>query len=63
MAGKAPKALALPRFWISIRSYKKQLVKKIRGRILDTYILLTSSKQPNLRIPNPQYFVYLLDQQ
>ena len=26
-------------------------------------ILLTSSKQPNLRIPNPQYFVYLLDQQ
>ena len=27
------------------------------------FILLTSSKQPNLRIPNPQYFVYLLDQQ
>ena len=26
-------------------------------------ILLTSSKQPNLRIPNPQYFVILLDQQ
>ena len=27
-AGKAPKAWALPRFWVSIRSYKKQLVKK-----------------------------------
>ena len=27
------------------------------------YILFTSSKQLNLRIPNPQYFVYLLDQQ
>ena len=26
------------------------------------FILLTSLKQPNLRIPNPQYFVYLLDQ-
>ena len=26
-------------------------------------ILLMSSKQPNLRYPNPQYFVYLLDQQ
>jgi hypothetical protein len=33
-AGKAPKAWALPRFWISICSYKKQLVKKIWGRIL-----------------------------
>ena len=33
-AGKAPKAWALPRFWVSIRSYKKQLVKKIWGRIL-----------------------------
>ena len=33
---------------------------------LDTnvsYILLTSSKVANLRIPNPQYFVFLLDQQ
>ena len=28
-AGKTPKAWALPRFWISIRSYKKQLVKKM----------------------------------
>ena len=35
MAGKAPKAWALPRFWVSIGSYKKQLVKKIWGRILD----------------------------
>ena len=34
MAGKAPKAWALPRFWVSIRSYKKQPVKKIWGRIL-----------------------------
>ena len=33
-AGKAPKAWALLRFWVSIRSYKKQLVKKIWGRIL-----------------------------
>ena len=33
-AGKAPKAWALPRFWVSICSYKKQLVKKIWGRIL-----------------------------
>ena len=28
-AGKAPKAWALPRFWVSICSYKKQHVKKI----------------------------------
>ena len=28
-AGKAPKAWALPRFWVSTRSYKKQSVKKI----------------------------------
>ena len=34
MAGKAPKAWALPRFWVSIHSYKKQLVKEIWGRIL-----------------------------
>ena len=34
MAGKAPKAWALPRFWVSIRSYKKQPVKKIWGRTL-----------------------------
>jgi hypothetical protein len=30
-AGKAPKAWALPRFWVSIGSYKKQLAKKIWG--------------------------------
>ena len=34
-AGKAPKAWALPRFWVSICSYKKQPVKKIWVRILD----------------------------
>ena len=34
MAGKAPKAWALPRFWVSIHTYKKQPVKKIWGRIL-----------------------------
>ena len=33
-AGKAPKAWALSRFWVSIHSYKKQPVKKIWGRIL-----------------------------
>ena len=32
--GKAPKAWALPRFWVSILSYKKQPVKKFWGRIL-----------------------------
>ena len=26
--GKVPKAWALPRFWISIHSYKKQPIKK-----------------------------------
>ena len=34
MAGKAPKAWALPRFWVSIGSYEKQLIKKIWGRVL-----------------------------
>ena len=33
-AGKAPKAWALPRFWVSILTCKKQPVKKIWGRIL-----------------------------
>ena len=33
-AGKAPKAWGLPRFWVPIHSYKKQLVKTIGGRIL-----------------------------
>ena len=33
-AGKAPKVWALPRFWVSIHSYKKQQVKNIWGRIL-----------------------------
>ena len=35
MAGKADKVWSLPRFCVSIRSYKKQPVKKICGRILD----------------------------
>ena len=35
MAGKAGKVWSLPRFWVSIGSYKKQLVKKFWGRILD----------------------------
>ena len=33
-AGKTPKVWALPRFWVSICSYKKQPVKNIWGRIL-----------------------------
>ena len=33
-AGKAGKVWSLPRFWVSIRSYKKQPVKKFWGRIL-----------------------------
>ena len=34
-AWKAGKVWSLPRFWVSIRSYKKQPVKKFFGRILD----------------------------
>ena len=34
-AAKAAKDWSLPRFWVSIRSYQKQPVKKIWGRILD----------------------------
>ena len=34
MPTKAPKAWALPKFWVSIRFYKKQPVKKIWARIL-----------------------------
>ena len=34
-AGKVGKVWSLPKFWVSIRSYKKQPVKKIWGRILD----------------------------
>ena len=34
MAGKAPKAWALARYWVSICSYKKQPVKKLWSRIL-----------------------------
>ena len=33
MAGKAPKAWALPTLWVSIHSYKKQPVKKNWSRI------------------------------
>ena len=39
MAGKAGKVCSLPRFWVSMRSYKKQLVKKFGGRILDLALL------------------------
>ena len=35
MAGKAGKVWSLPRFWVSMRSYKKQPVKTFLGRILD----------------------------
>ena len=34
-AGKAGKVWSLHRFWVSIRSYKKQPIKNIFGRILD----------------------------
>ena len=34
-AGKAGKVWSLARFWVSIHSYKKQLVKKFLGKILD----------------------------
>ena len=34
-AAKAAKDWSLPRFWVSIPSYKKQLVKIFWGRILD----------------------------
>ena len=33
-AGKAPKAWALPRCWVSIHSFKKRPVKKIWDRIV-----------------------------
>ena len=38
-AGKADKVWSLPRFWVSIPSYKKQPVKKFWGRILDIALL------------------------
>ena len=34
-AATAGKVWSLPRFWVSIHSYKKQPVKKFWGRILD----------------------------
>ena len=34
-AAMAGKLWSLPRFWVSIRFYKKQPIKKICGRILD----------------------------
>ena len=37
--GKAGKIWSLRRFWVSIRSYKKQLVKKFLGRILNLALL------------------------
>ena len=38
-AGKAGKVWSFPRFWVSIRSYKKQPVKKFWGRVLDLPLL------------------------
>ena len=38
-AEKAGKVWSLPRFWVSIRSYKKQPVKKFWGRVLDLALL------------------------
>ena len=38
-AGKAPKAWALSKFWVSTCSYKKQPIKKILGRILGLALL------------------------
>ena len=55
MAGKAGKGWSLPRFWVSILSYKKQPVKKIGGRMLGLAWLkfsvksLTSSKTGNFK--------------
>ena len=48
--------------------YSQSFSKTLRNLSQKTFellmfILFTSSKQPNFRIPNPQYFVYLLDQQ
>ena len=34
-AAETAKVWTLPRFWVSIHSYKKQQAKKIWGRILD----------------------------
>ena len=39
MVDKAGKVWSLPRFWVSIHSYKKQPVKKIWVRILDLGLL------------------------
>ena len=40
-----------------VKKYVKKFMKKIRVYL--AHII----EQPNFRIPNPQYFVYLLDQQ
>ena len=44
MAGKAGKVWSMPRFWVSIHSYKKQSVKKFWDRILDLAWLKFSFK-------------------
>ena len=58
----------LPFCEFQITKFTCQLFSYVRimsfrqGIELQIYILLTSSKQPNIWILNPQYFVYLLDQ-
>ena len=56
MSTKAPKAWALPRFWVSIHSYKKQPVKKIWARILGPALLkfvVASLTEVGFQTPQP----------
>ena len=64
-AHKAPKAWALHIFWVSIRTYKKQLSKKICGRVLGlawlkfaVAALIEESSGPQ----NPRVHAYFLGQ-
>ena len=56
MAGKAGKVWSLPRFWVSIRSYKKQPVKNFLDRILDLawlkFAVAVLQFSVNVRSPN-----------
>ena len=57
--GKAPKAWALPRFWVSIRSFKEQPVKKIWGRILGlAWLKFAVSAMKNARLEVNQMLFY-----
>ena len=58
MAGKAGKVWSLPRFWVSIRSYKKQLVKKFWGKILDLAWLKFAAAALMLDMPKHKQIVY-----